>query len=385
MKTASHRPLRSLAVIPCALSLAACASDDASLEADARPVIEHYADSVHAAYEQSIAGAGELRGAIDALIASPSADTLATARSTWIEVRSPYGQTEGFRFYDGPIDDAEDGPEGQINAWPMDEVYVDYVVDDPDAGIVNDPDTEITAEVLASLNEVDGEANIATGWHAIEFLLWGQDLAADGPGVRPFEDYTTAPNADRRKQYLDVVTDLLVADLERVEAAWEPGAGTYGDEFAALDAEEALNRMLTGIGKLAGGELSGERINVAYNTKLQEDEHSCFSDNTHSDILDNFLSIRHVYLGEVAGTDGPGIDELVETRDPELAARIQTRLDELESSIRMMPKPFDQAILGADADPGRVAVKHIADELIALGDDLVDVAALFGLSLSTEV
>jgi putative iron-regulated protein len=143
--------------------------------------------------------------------------------------------------------------------------------------------------------------------------------------------------------------------------------------------------MLTGIGKLAGGELSGERINVAYNTKLQEDEHSCFSDNTHNDILDNFLSIRHVYLGEVARTNGPGIDDLVEARDPELAARIQTRLDDLESSIRMMPKPFDQAILGADADPGRVAVKGIADELVALGDDLVEVAALFDISLSTEV
>src|SRR5688500_14718829 len=218
-----------------ALVLAACApADEPSLESDARPVIEHYATSVHTAYERSITGAQELRTAIDALIATPSADTLTAARTTWITVRSPYGQTEGFRFYDGPIDDAETGPEGQINAWPMDESYVDYTADDPMSGIVNDPSQAITAEALAAANEQGSETNIATGWHAIEFLLWGQDLAADGPGARSFEDYTSAvPNSDRRAQYLDVVTDLLIADLESVATEWEPGQG-YAAEFAAL-------------------------------------------------------------------------------------------------------------------------------------------------------
>ena len=80
-----------------------------------------------------------------------------------------------------------DGPEGLINAWPLDEAYIDYVEGDPAAGVVNDPDTypTIDAELLTSLNEQGGEANISTGWHAIEFLLWGQDLSTDGPGDAP--------------------------------------------------------------------------------------------------------------------------------------------------------------------------------------------------------
>ena len=57
---------------------------------------------------------------------------------------------------------------------------------------------EITAEALTAANEEGGETNISTGWHAIEFLLWGQDLSATGPGARPATDYTTAPNAERR-------------------------------------------------------------------------------------------------------------------------------------------------------------------------------------------
>ncbi|HWB76118.1 MAG TPA: imelysin family protein [Nannocystaceae bacterium] len=367
------------------IAAVACSSDAPSLESDARPVIEHYASTVHASYGASITAAQELRVSIDAFLAAPSADTLDAARSTWIVARTPYVRTEGFRFYDGPIDNSETGPEGQINAWPMDENYIDYTQDDPDAGVINDTAVAITAEMLASLNEQGGETNIATGWHAIEFLLWGQDLAADGPGARSFEDYTVAPNADRRKQYLDVVTDLLITDLTTVQDAWAPGGGGYGDEFAALDAQTGLQRMLRGIGALSGAELSGERINVAYETKSQEDEHSCFSDNTHADILDDFLSIREVYEGTVAGDAGPGIADLVESRDSELAARIHDRLEDLEQSIRGMPKPFDQAILGDDSAPGRVALAHIIEELRALADDLVEVAVLFDISLSVEV
>lgn len=373
------------ALLVTALFALACKADEPSLEADARPVIEHYASTVHASYAASVDAANELRVSIDAFLAAPSADTLDAARSTWVTARTPYVRTEGFRFYDGPIDNAETGPEGRINSWPMDENYIDYTQDDPDAGVINDPSIAITAEMLASLNEQGGETNIATGWHAIEFLLWGQDLAADGPGARSFEDYTVAANADRRKEYLDVVTDLLLTDLGSVEQAWQPDTGGYGDEFAQLDAQTALQRMLRGIGALAGAELSGERINVAYETKSQEDEHSCFSDNTHADILDDFLSIREVYEGTVAGDAGPGIADLVESRDRELAARIHDRLADLEQSIRSMPKPFDQAIQGDDSAPGRVALAHIIEELRALGDDIVEVAVLFDISLSVEV
>ncbi len=379
----SQTPPRRLLLLA-ALGLGCSGDDSASLDEDAKPVIEHYASSVHTAYEKSVDGAKQLQSSIDAFVAAPSAATLDTARSTWVSSRASYGRTEGFRFYDGPIDDAETGPEGRINAWPMDENYVDYTEGDPDAGIVNDTSVTISAEALVAANEQGGETNIATGWHAIEFLLWGQDLSTTGPGARPFEDYTTNPNADRRTQYLTVVTELLVADLESVQVQWEPGTA-YAATLTGLPATEALERILRGIGALAGGELSGERLDVAYETKSQEDEHSCFSDNTHNDILDNFLSIRQVYLGEVGGTDGPGIDDLVASRDAELAERIQTRLDELESAIRGMPTPFDQAIQGDDAAPGRVAIAHIVEELRALSDDIVEVAVLFDIQLNVEI
>ena len=166
-------------------------------EEQATEVATTYADLVLAEYDAAVASATELHDALDAFVEDPTEDGLQAAKDAWLTARDDYGITEVFRFYDGPIDNPDDGPEGQINAWPMDEAYVDYTEDDATAGLVNDPETlpEITEETIAAVNEEGGETNISTGWHAIEFLLWGQDLSEDGPGARPVTDYTTSPTA----------------------------------------------------------------------------------------------------------------------------------------------------------------------------------------------
>ena len=369
----------------------ACAEDDPSDPAgpltseEAAPVVENYVALVRANYSDALTSAEALRTAVSAFTASPSASTHEAAKQAWLTARDPYGQTEAFRFYDGPIDNPENGPEGQINAWPMDESYVDYVVDAPDGGIINDPSVEISKEMLASLNEVGGEENVATGYHAIEFLLWGQDLSDAGAGERSFEDFVDGgmqPNPDRRRLYLDTTAELLVDDLTAVHAAWE---GMFSDEFVGFDPEMAIQNMMRGIGALAGGELSEERMNVAYDTKLQEDEHSCFSDNTHNDILNNFLGIKNVYLGQYGSVSGPGIHALVEARDPELAQEIEDHLAETETAIRAIPPPFDQAIQGSNSEPGRTAVANAVTSLRDLADLLVEAAALMDITLNTAL
>lgn len=355
---------------------------------EAGPVVENYADLVFANYSDAITTGEALQTALAAFVADPSAATQDAAKDAWFAARQPYGQTEGFRFYDGPIDDSE-GPEGQLNAWPMDESYVDYVDGMPESGIINDTGADISKAGLAGLNEVGGEENVATGYHAIEFLLWGQDLNTDGPGDRSFEDFLddgAQPNADRRRQYLEVVSELLLDDLNGVAAQWDgAGSGNYRSTFVALPPDEAIQNMMRGIGALAGAELAEERINVAFDTKLQEDEHSCFSDNTHNDILYNFLSVKNVYLGDYGSVSGPGIDTLVEARNPELATEIAAKLAATEALINDIPAPFDQAILGSDTDPGRVAVAAAVTSLRELGDMFVVAAATMDITLNVTV
>jgi putative iron-regulated protein len=351
------------------------------------PVAENYAAIVYANYAETRASGDSLRDAIEALVAAPSEATLEAARVAWLAARDPYGTTEVYRFYDGPIDNPIDGPEGQLNSWPMDEAYVDYVEGAPDSGIINDPTTypTIDAALLASLNEAGGETNIATGYHAIEFLLWGQDLSEDGPGARPFTDYDTsgmgtASNQDRRGVYLSAAAELLVTDLDALVVAWDPASGSnYQSEFLAAAPEEIVRRIMLGMGSLSGAELAGERMSVALDTQDQEDEHSCFSDNTHRDVINNATGIQNVYEGRYGMIDGPGIYELVAARDQALADRLR---DELQASVDLamaIPEPFDRAII-----EHREAVEATVDALHAQADTIVEAAALFDIALALE-
>jgi putative iron-regulated protein len=377
-----------LAIVGAIGVAAGCGGDDDE-SASRGEVVEHYADGAHASYAASLASAEEMNAAIDAFVADPTPQTLEAAQEAWLVARADYGPTEAFRFYGGPIDDEETGEEGQINAWPLDEAYIDYVEGDPDAGLVNDPDAlpEITEDAIIELNEKGGETNVSTGWHAIEFLLWGQDLSEDGPGARPVTDYTTADNADRRKEYLTVASDLLVSDLGELVGEWDPAAeDNYRTEFLALPEDEALQMAFIGIGELSRGELAGERMNVAYSERSQEDEHSCFSDNTTADLVGNAEGIRMVYTGDYPGLDGPGLSALVAQEDPELDEQLTESLNESVALVAEIPAPFDQHLREGvpDDDPGRAAVLAGITALEDQTDLIVEAADSLGISVNVS-
>lgn len=356
----------------------------ATSQIQAQDVLQHYSSLVYANYSDSIAAAKQMQQAIDAFIANPSQATQDAARKAWLNAREFYGQTEAFRFYDGPIDN-EDGPEGQINSWPMDESYVDYVVGDEKAGLINNRSEAITKERLAELNEHDGEENISTGWHAIEFMLWGQDLNDNGPGARPFTDFIDgkAPNADRRRQYLQVVTELLLEDLQSVADQWKPGVkDNFRAEFEK-GGEASLRKIFVGLGSLSRGELAGERLEVAMASRDQEDEHSCFSDNTHRDAVANAQGIQNVWLGSYKRLDGselkgPGLRDWVAAHDKAVAEKTTLQIAKSVAAANAIPAPFDQAIQGARDSTARAKIQTTIDALTQQSKDLVEAAKAVG-------
>lgn len=364
----------------------------ASLEmsdGQAEEVATTYADVVYASYDEAVASAEVMRTTITEFLADPTDEKLDAAKEQWLVARDAYGPTEVFRFYDGPIDNADDGPEGQINAWPLDEAYIDYTVDDDTAGIINDAENilEITTEVLVDANENGGETNISTGWHAIEFLLWGQDVSDDGPGDRPVTDYTTANNADRRSTYLTLLADLLVDDLSGVRDQWNPDEGDYRTTFLD-DPKTAVGNILQGMGALSTGELAGERMAVPYETKDQEDEHSCFSDNTKADIVNNAMGIRLAYTAGLEGNDdidGTSLSSVIAELAPDMDAALRKQLDDNVTAAEALGDPFDQLIQKDDDDPDRVALLDLITNLQAQGDSVASLASALGLQISLEV
>jgi putative iron-regulated protein len=335
-----------------------------------------YADIVLASYEDSLQAARELDDALTAFVAEPSEESMDAARLAWLESREPYLQTEVYRFYDGPIDNPDDGPEGLMNAWPLDENYIDYTEDMPEAGIINNPDEEITAENLARLNEREGEKNISTGYHAIEFLLWGQDFDYEAPGNRPYTDYVTdgsgtAENQDRRGEYLLTVSGLLVEHLEGLVDAWDVGVSdNYRAEFLSVNPmTESLRRILTGMILLSGNETGGERLLAALNTGEREDEHSCFSDNTKRDMVQDVQGVLNVWEGTYVRLDGDevegiGVADVVRADDQALAGEIDDKLAECLELANALEDPFEQEIRPGNAE-GNERVQAL---IVALND-----------------
>jgi putative iron-regulated protein len=369
----------------------------ARAETDAKAVVKTYADIALAKYEDSLTTAKALDAAVDALIAKPSAETLNAARDAWKASRIPYQQTEVYRFGNPIVDDWE----GRVNAWPLDEGLIDYV--DGGYGTESDENSLYTANVIANKKiEIDGkeidaskltpeflsgtlqeagdiEANVATGYHAIEFLLWGQDLNGTGPGAgnRPYTDYDTASctggNCDRRAEYLKSASTLLVSDLEEMVGNWKDG----GEARKALDGEDAkagLATILTGMGSLSYGELAGERMKLGLLLHDPEEEHDCFSDNTYISHLYDAVGIRDAYRGSYKRLDGsvvegPSLANLVKEADPALDTELSGKLDTTVSKMEAIEaravggEAYDQQIAEGNAE-GNATVQAAIDGLV---------------------
>lgn len=331
-----------------------------------KEVINTYSDIALAGYEDSLKTAEALKSAIDDFLKSPTEDTLDKARKAWISARVPYMQTEAFRFGNAVVDDWE----GRVNAWPLDEGMIDYVTGDYDIGaeenelyVANiiatkkfklsgreiDASTITKKLIIEVLHEAGGvEGNVATGYHAIEFLLWGQDLngTKKGRGQRPASDFNvkscTGGNCDRRIVYLKIVTDLLIEDLRWMIKQWGPQGAARATLLAAKD-NEAISAIFTGIGSLSYGELAGERMKLGLILHDPEEEHDCFSDNTHNSHYYNALGIQNVYLGRYKRIDGtvvsgPSISDLVKASDEKVDANVKKSIEASMTVLGLLKK-----------------------------------------------
>jgi putative iron-regulated protein len=354
------------------------------VDATSARVIAAYADGAAAAYRDSAASAGVLRDAVRELCARPDEARLAAARDAWRAARVAYGKTEAYRFGGGPIDSRRGGVETFVNAWPVDESCIEPADGAARTGIIRDRARYpvLARAALRELNQRGGETNVCTGWHAIEFMLWGQDRSDTGPGARQAGDFKdgAAADADRRREFLLEITQLLCDDLSGVAAAWAPGEGSHRSRLVA-DERWALRAMFTGTALLTGFEMAGERLAVALETRDQEEEHSCFSDTTDADFKANVRGVERVLRG---WSGGPGLIDLVRTTDPQRADSMAAALDAAAQAVDAIPAPFDAAMRADDGSPPREALRRAMQSLERLGEEISRGAKALGIDLPTE-
>lgn len=376
-----------------------CGDDDSTTKTSSASVKQNYAAMITANYNDALVSANNLKAAIATFVANPTTQTHAAAKQAWIDSREPYGLTEVYRFWAGPIDD-ENGPEGALNAWPLNENFIDYVYNPAthevtNEGLINDVNFNLTIDNIVNQNESVDEKSISIGYHAIEFILWGQDFnMAQGSttvdyslsGQRPVTDFTTDALAERRKTYLTLITDQLISDLTYLTTAWADNNAWGRKAYLAQSNEDALKDIFNGMGKLSKGELAGERMYVALTNKDQEDEHSCFSDNTHRDIVQNFMGIKNVWEGKYGAISGSSVRQLIHENNTVLGEKIDEKFASTLMLVNAIDtnKPFDELIGSGNAAKEKI-VKDAVFSLQELGDLLVEGAAGIGISFVADL
>lgn len=383
-----------------------------------RDIVVTYADIAEAMYGDSLKTAKDLQAAVNAFLAAPTEANLDKAKAAWKAARVPYQQTEGYRFGNAIVDDWE----GRVNAWPLDEGLIDYV-DTKSYGDASDENplytanviantkirvgkktidaTKITPKLLDSLQEAGGvESNVAIGYHAIEFLLWGQDLNGTGPGAgkRPATDYDTANctngHCDRRAAYLKAATDLLVSDLEDMAKAWSAKGKARAAVLKQKD-KAALGTILTGLGSLSYGELAGERMKLGLILHDPEEEHDCFSDNTHNSHYYDELGIASIYRGKYTRVDGsvvegPSVAAYAAAKAPDAAKEADAKVDAALAALKAIKDEADSGkeaydqMIGEGNAAGNKLVQTGVDSLVAQTRAIEGVVAALKLKIKVE-
>lgn len=343
-------------------------TDPKAYRYDASAQIAGYVEHVYQSYVAAHAGAAALNEAVKALLADPTDESLAAARKAWVEARPAYMKTEAFLFYAGPVD-IPGGPVKRLNAAPVDGAFIDELVDDTSVAM--------SRANIVRADQIADPANVTTGWHAIEYLLWGND-SGDGAGTRTAAEFVAGdPINDRRRDFLRIITQLLVNDLSTLVPAWAPEShNNYRAAMLAMDQRNAIGRVFNGIAVLTGYEVALRRIGGALFPSPVEREHSAFSDTTTADIVNDLAGAHAVYFGSAPGT---GFDALLESIDPALAAAVAASFAKAGQSVAALATPFDTIIASTSGSPERAIAQEAAEALKALAIQLRAAANRLGV------
>jgi len=395
-------------IISTLAALAACngkSEDENTIE----HIANNHADIAYAAYSDSKTAALVLQENVNTFIAAPSEDNLLAAKAAYKAIRAPYQQSEIMRFDSmitvGKHLDSDGGPasvdewEGQVNAWPLDENHIITIIAGSEA---------IDVELLLSQNGADdNDANVTTGIHAVEFMLWGSDLNGTeaGSGERPASDFAVDgtcvdSECERRAQYLKAATDLLVEDLKLMTNEWSPAAkitsGTLAFNF--INSPLAIDYMVGSMITMATDELASARMGSGLGLGDPEEEHDCFSDLSHLAIYHNFQGVKNAFYGTYHSAthniSGANLSVLVSSKNVATYEAVDIALTSIEAKMALLlaagerennPIKFDQIIGQSSNGVERLIAENAVTELIALDTELELMAEVLALeNIDTE-
>ncbi|TGK06754.1 imelysin [Leptospira semungkisensis] len=318
---------------------------DSPPSATTTEALTRYADLAYESYNQAVTDATSLQTAIATFNGSPNDTNLTAVKNAWVVARSSYLVTEAFRFSKGPIDldpgycggsapySGTDECEGALNSWPLDEDVIDNYIGATAIGSITFANiySKNGDSTLAAGSEGDPDKVVMTGYHSIEYLLWGKDDSGTGPGgainnvpgQRTASYFQDATNGTKRLKFLSEVTVGLIGHLTQVRDQW---VSTDASNFRAVtflssgNESTSLSNVFKGMGEFVASEWGGDRL-AGIASQSQEDEHSCFSDTTKADFYYDAQGFVNIWSGNysvkknVNISTGPGLSDLLSAKN----------------------------------------------------------------------
>ena len=266
---------------------------------------------------------------VESFLQQPSAEQLGALRESWLAAHNSYEATVLHRFF---ADQILDEPQAlalfelqyQLDHWPILPGYIDYVGDYPESGIVNDMTVPLEAAVM---RERHGEFYIneaSTGFHVLEFMLWGEH--GDGSEQRPYTDYLPATalspeqqadglqlsqlSPNRRRAFLALNAALLEEDFQALVNTWSANSVNYRAGVDATAAEELLLDLLNAITGMLSDELLVRTLYPMLNGEFEESLPSVFSTTSPATVSAQLAGLETL-LQESASENGTNLDAML--------------------------------------------------------------------------
>lgn len=348
-------------------------------------VRQHFVQMGRAGVEDTQERIVHLEEVAEFLADEPSVDSLDAARRAWIDAHRAWVSTEVYLYAGHPAH--REGLVDRLDTWPIRPSHVDFVPGEPDAGLINQSDTELDDDTLRELHQKGGDDYATTGFHVVELLLWGWSGGGTDEQRRASAfggDRQTAPNPDRRGRYLRRAVGLLAEDHEQLVQMWsaEP-AGAARSAFLEQNDAAAIRQMLAVMKRVTVDLLGEKRLNGPLQTEDRLQLPSPFSRTGVSEIQTSLRTLHDFYHGVDARSDnsqmeGPGLRAIVSQVAPELDSQLNDQLEEAIQLADAIPKPYDEAL---QTDEGRPKIQKTADQIETIGQTLDQIGQKLGIPL----
>jgi len=341
-----------------------------------RLFISNYSNIAEATFGSALSQGRALKEAVSAFVKDPKAETHLLAKVSWMRARLPFLQSE-FSRMSADSDKIDGDYSNRLNGWPIDPGHIDYIANEPGENIISNEEKypAINSELLRSINLKAGKSDFTTGYHVIEFLLWGEDLNKSSSGKRSYKDYeeNNSALAKRRADYLVACCDLLIGDLEDLASEWDSGRkNNLRSRLESMPPDQAISKIMGRVSFLAD-DLAKSQIDPIIAKELVFQEQSTFSDTTHFDFLHTVAGISNLAAGAYVGLDGKlqvvglGLIGLSEQTPNSKADKIRTLINNAMKSAQAFKGPFDQFDRGGDnvssSEDAAITLKALSESL----------------------